>query len=115
MELKCALFRILSVAVLRVMSKLQGAGLVPGSSVVGRKEEEWSGKAEQLFQQQLKNVQEECRYDIDNCVAVCITAVSVNQCSMSHRRLREAHRHGDGSGSQLSLSSQVCAVTHQPS
>lgn len=36
---------------------------------------------------------------------------AVNQCSVSHRRLREAYRHGDGSGSQLSLSSQVCAVT----
>lgn len=60
-NLKCALFRTLSVAVRRVMSKVEGPGLVPGSSVIGRKEEEWSGKAEQLFQQQLKNVQEECR------------------------------------------------------
>lgn len=74
--------------------------------MIGEKDEEWSGKAEQLLQQQLKNVQEECRYAglAAPCTYLCL-------CSVSHRQLREACRHSDGIGAQLSQHCQVSPVT----
>lgn len=39
----------------------------PESSLLGGKDGDWSGKAEQLLQQQLKSVQEECRYEATHC------------------------------------------------
>ena len=39
------------------MSLLEGSQ----TSLVGANDGDWSGKAEQLLQEQLKNVQEECR------------------------------------------------------
>lgn len=56
---------------------------------------DWSGRAEQLLQQQLKSVQEECRYEIYLIVG-CVHTLSV-----VYRQLRE------GSSSRLSRYSRV--------
>lgn len=61
---------------------------------------DWSGRAEQLLQQQLKSVQEECRCEIYLIVG-CVHTLSV-----VYRQLREAYRR-EGSSSRLSRYSRV--------